>query len=102
MIGLIFNLGVSLLLAGYLFRSVRRFELRADSILEQMDRSFETELKKYDEAREIIRASKQGNLNTLIATLNRQPDHELPVAETHHRNRNTNGSTESHHAERSI
>ena len=102
MIGLIFNLCISTIFAGFLIRAVRRFELRADAVMERMDRTFFTELKKYDEARDEIRASMQASINASIAELNLHRDHEVPVTDTQRLNGNSNGSTETHHAERSI
>lgn len=102
MIGLIFNLCVSLLFAAFLIRAVRRFERRADAVMERMDRTFFTELKKYDEARDEIRASMRASINASIAELNLHHDHEVLVPDTHRLNGNSNGSTETQHAERSI
>jgi len=78
---MLFNLCVGLLLAGYLLRAVWRFERRADAIMAKLDQAhearmarlneaYETELRKYDTARDEIRASMRTQVDRAIAEIN--------------------------------
>ncbi len=67
--GLMFNLCVGLLFAAYLLRAVRRFELRADAVMVELDRRHEETLRKYDVARDEIRASMRSQIDEAIAEM---------------------------------
>jgi hypothetical protein len=77
---MLFNLCVGLLLAGYLLRSVRRFERRVDALMAELDarhaahmarldRWREEELRKFDIARDEIRKSMREQIDAAIAEL---------------------------------
>lgn len=77
---MLFNLCVGLLLAGYLLRGVRRFERRADKVLAKIDRwhaeqvakierAYGEERRKYDVARDEIKASLRAKVNRAIAEM---------------------------------
>jgi uncharacterized membrane protein YccC len=70
---LAFNLAVGVLLAAYLIRAVRRFERTADRIEADMDRAFGEQMRKYDQARDDIRASMRADIDQAIAALSSAP-----------------------------
>ena len=59
----VFNLCIGLLLAAYLLRAVRRFERTADRIMTKIDQWHAEELRKYDVARDEIRASMRAQVD---------------------------------------
>jgi hypothetical protein len=78
--GMLFNLCVGLLFAGYLFRGVRRFERRADAIMvklderhaarmARLDQPHAEDLQKYNAARDEIRASLRAQTDCAIAEM---------------------------------
>ena len=73
-VGFAFNLGMSLLFAGYLLRAVRRFGRRADAIMERMDRMRYAEAGDQELAwanfRAEVRASMRSKVDAAIAELN--------------------------------
>jgi hypothetical protein len=79
--GMLFNLCVGLLLAGYLLRRVRRFERRADELLARMDREHDERiaryhrfrdecLRDYDTARDEIRESMRSQVDGALSKTN--------------------------------
>lgn len=66
---MLFNICVGLLLAAYLLRAVRRFERRADAIMAKMDEAHAESMRKYDIARDEIRASMRARVDQMIAEM---------------------------------
>ena len=60
---------VSGVLIGLLLNALRRYECRADAIMKRMDENCEAELRKYDKARDEIRASLRAKTDAAIQAL---------------------------------
>ena len=65
----VFNLCVGLLLAAYLLRGVLRFERRADAVMAKLDQWRAAELRKFDVARDEIKAALRVQVNHALAKL---------------------------------
>jgi hypothetical protein len=66
---MLFNLCVGLLLAGFLLRAVRRYERRADKVMAGLDAAHAEDMRKYDIARDEIRASMRRKVDQAVAEL---------------------------------
>ncbi len=76
--GLVFNLCIGLLFAGYLLRAVRRFERRVDAIIAKLDESDAESQRKYDAARDEIRDSMRAQVDRAIADMVSRSVNTLP------------------------
>lgn len=100
--GLLFNLGMGILFASFLLRAVRRFERRADALLAALDAAEAEELRKYDDARDEIRASLREQVDEAIAHMRAEPRnhptgrvHEVHVTDTIGFSQTANGRPEA-------
>jgi hypothetical protein len=87
---MLFNLCVGLLLAAYLLRGVRRFERRADALMAKfverhlaisakLERNHQEEMRRFDIAREEIKASMRARVDRAIAEMEANAAHCLPA-----------------------
>lgn len=65
----VFNLCVGLLLAWYLWRTVRRFERRMDALIARIDVADKAEQRAFARARDEIRAAMRARIDAAIAEM---------------------------------
>jgi hypothetical protein len=82
---MLFNLCIALLFAGFLFRAVRRFERRVDAIIAKLNEDDAESQRKFDAARDEIRASMRAATDRAIAEMTAmaaRSTHAASAAET--------------------
>ena len=63
---MIFNLCVGLLLAGYLLRGVRRFERRADTVMDELDRRHKERMQRLETERAEMQRAMRSSVDQMI------------------------------------
>jgi hypothetical protein len=66
---MLFNLCIGLLFAAYLLRAVCRYEHRVDAIMAKLDQDEELSIRKWEAARDEIRASMRAQTDQVIARM---------------------------------